>query len=66
MPRGCGLHTIDNTILGNRPKSTKKTTPLLPDRLRPPFFLLRGYPSSAKLVLGRRLGGGLRSWLAVR
>ncbi len=24
MPRGCGLHTIDNTILGNSPKSTKK------------------------------------------
>ncbi len=52
MPRRCELYTIDNTILGYRLKSikknhTKKTTPLLPDRLR-------------------RLGGGLRSWLAVR
>jgi hypothetical protein len=27
-------------------------------RLCPPFFLMRGYPSSAKLVLGRRLGEG--------
>src|SRR6266545_2819969 len=26
-------------------------------RLCPPLFLLWGYPSSAKLVLGRRLGG---------
>jgi hypothetical protein len=24
MPRGCGLYTIDNTILGNTSKSTKK------------------------------------------
>ena len=58
MPRGCELYTIDTTILRNRPKSTKKTTPLLPLRLCPPFFLLRGNPSSAKLVLGRRLGEG--------
>ena len=32
-------------------------TPGLTLRLCPPFFLLWGYPSSAKLVLGRRLGG---------
>jgi hypothetical protein len=29
-----------------------------PARLCPPFFLLRGYPSSAKLVLGRPPSSG--------
>src|SRR5512141_2735919 len=40
MPRGCELYTIDNTILGNTSKSTKKIPPICIRRPCPQFFLL--------------------------